>query len=119
MHQRMELAELLNRCDTAIRNGEPIRSLDWDKVARMIKDHGTECVIYAGIMEDWMNTVDMIYDRGEVIIDHRAHTSSVWGTPTIEVYVEDKGYKICGLDGFVMYGEEPSDTWTPSALSIL
>ena len=87
------------------------------KVARHIIKIGCNCVVYAGIKEDWDSTFGIIYDHGEVHKD--AYTTSIWGTQTIEVYVEGQNKQI---DADTIYYKEDNEhihDWTAESIAIL
>lgn len=56
----MDRYECVNRCTAAFLEGNKPRNLDWEKVARYIVKIGHNCVVYAGIEEDWDNTAGII-----------------------------------------------------------
>lgn len=49
----MDRYECVNQCTAAFLEGNKPRNLDWEKVARYIVKIGHNCVVYAGIEEDW------------------------------------------------------------------
>ena len=114
----MDIDRCINQYNAAVRNGNKPRNLDWEKVARHIIKIGCNCVVYAGIEEDWDSTVGIIYDHGEVV--HKdAYTTSIWGTPTIEVYVEGQNKRI---DADTIYYKEANEhihDWTAESIAIL
>ena len=114
----MDTYECINQCNAAFFNGNKPRSLDWKKVARHIIKIGCNCVVYAGIEEDWDNTVGIIYDHGEVI-HKKAHTTSIWGTPTIEVYVEGQNKRVDADTIFYKEANEHIYDWTAESIAIL
>lgn len=114
----MDTYECINQCNAAFFNGNKPRNLDWEKVARHIIKIGCNCVVYAGIEEDWDNTVGIIYDHGEVI-HKEAYTTSIWGTPTIEVYVEGQNKRIDADTIFYKEANEHIYDWTAESIAIL
>lgn len=115
----MDRYECVNRCTAAFLEENKPRNLDWEKVARYIVKIGHNCVVYAGIEEDWDNTAGIIYDHGEVI-HNEAYTTSIWGTPTIEVYVEGQNNK--RIDTDTIYYKEDNEhihDWTVESIAIL
>lgn len=114
----MDAYECINQCNAAFFNGNKPRNLDWEKVARHIIKIGCNCVVYAGIEEDWDNTVGIIYDHGEVI-HKEAYTTSIWGTPTIEVYVEGQNKRIDADTIFYKEANEHIYDWTAESIAIL
>lgn len=114
----MDTYECINQCNAAAFNGNKPRNLDWKKVARHIIKIGCNCVVYAEIEEDWDNTVGIIYDHGEVI-HKEAYTTSIWGTPTIEVYVEGQNKRIDADTIFYKEANEHIYDWTAESIAIL
>lgn len=58
----MDEYECINQCTAVFLEGNKPRNLDCKKVARYIVKIGHNCVVYAGIEEDWDNTAGIIYE---------------------------------------------------------
>jgi hypothetical protein len=114
----MDTYECIQQCSAAILEGNRPRVLDWEKVARYIIEIGGNCVVYAGIQEDWDNTGGIIYDHGEVV-HNEAYTTSIWGTPTIVVYIEGRNKRIDADSIFYKEANEHIHDWTAESIAIL
>lgn len=114
----MDRYECVNQCTAAFLEGNKPRNLDWEKVARYIIKIGRNCVVYAGIEEDWDNTAGIIYDHGEVI-HGEAYTTSKWGTPIIVVYIEGQNKRIDADTIYYKEADEHINDWTAESIAIL
>lgn len=94
---------------------EEQRVFDWDKAARLIKEHKPQCAI-AGLEDDFMFTGGVIYQDGKPAYDERTYLSSTWAIP--QLIMDSEVY-----DCFRMQSELPEQDaetkWPASALAIL
>lgn len=112
--------EIIRRRDQAMAEGRKPKCLDWKKVAYLINDLDGACIVDAGIKEDYNSMSDTIYCCGEVELGHAAHTTSVWGTPVIEVYRRNGNEtEVKTYEDFYIETDNPVENWTPKALMIL
>lgn len=58
--------------------------MDWNKVKKIIEEN-PKSTICAGLMEDWNNTSDLIYSKGDYYNGDYVYGSSVWATPIVDV----------------------------------
>ena len=96
---------------------------DWDKAASYIKlafERWPNCVIEAGLQNDWGYTAGIIFENGKPTIDNYTYLSSNWATPTLVVLVD--GEEIEEIPCFTFEHEsrfESDSKWDETSLSIL
>lgn len=59
-----------------------MKYLNWDKVREIIRKNPNS-VIQVGLLEDWNNTGDIIYNKGEYPYHYHVYTQSTWATPIV------------------------------------
>lgn len=79
------------KIDIATKKRGRMKYLNWDKVRELIKKN-PDSKIQVGLLEDWNNTGDMIYNKGEYPYMYYVYTKSTWATPIVIV---DKQKYIC------------------------
>jgi len=57
-----------------------VNTLDLEKLNEFVTDR-QPVEVSAGVLDDWFWTAATVYENGEYMQDHRAHTYSSWGTP--------------------------------------
>lgn len=98
-----------------LNRGREMRVFDWDKAARLIREHKPSCAT-AGLSTDMEWTSGIIYEDGEAISNSYTYLSSTWAKP---VLLLDDGEEI---DCYVMESETEWDAhtkWPQSAINIL
>lgn len=63
-------------------SGAAMRTFDWDKAARIIKDR-KPAKASAGLESDYEWTCGTIYENGELVTDSYTYLSSNWATPML------------------------------------
>ena len=97
--------------------GQPQRTFDWDKAARLIAERKPK-VAEAGLSEDWEWTGGEIYRDGAPVKadDTYVYLSSNWATPALML----DGDKVeCWVAEKDAPGWGPKTYWPESALAIL
>lgn len=64
-----------------------MKYMDWQKVQQVVNDH-PDSVICAGLMEDWNNTIGLIYAKGKYYNGY-VYGCSCWATPIVDVDGEE------------------------------
>ena len=88
---------------------------DWDKAARLIKDHGAKNAS-AGLRSDWEWTGGSILTEGEPDMEAYTYLSSTWAVPEIEI--DGVLYDCYRMASEVPDWDEKTK-WPESALAIL
>ena len=95
--------------------GKELKVFDWDKAARLIKEHNAK-EASAGLEMDWEWTGGEIFRNGKPVLDSYTYLSSTWATPELEIDGEV-------FDCYTMQSETDGwdyDTkWPESAIKIL
>jgi hypothetical protein len=87
-----------------------INIFDWDKLYKFIAER-KPIDVDAGILCDWCNTADTIYEDGEFIYNNDAITHSFWATPGFKATMENEDVievecsKTISGDELVEYGK--------------
>lgn len=113
-------ADLLSKRDVAAAAGKPIRTLDWDKAAAILKDRKAVNAS-AGLGEDWYYTAGTILKDGKPVPDREgAYLSSCWATPTLRIENDDGSYENveCACLESASPGWGCDTNWPQSALNI-
>lgn len=94
--------------------GRDSRVFDWDKAARMIREHKPKEAV-AGLASDMEWTAGVIYRDGKIVDDEYTYLSSTWATPVL--LLDDEEH-----DCFVMKSETTFDSgtkWPDTARAIV
>jgi hypothetical protein len=64
--------------------GKPMRVFDWDKAARLIREHKPRTAS-AGLRSDWEYTGGAIYEDGKIVTDSYTYLASTWAIPELDL----------------------------------
>jgi hypothetical protein len=96
--------------------GQEMKVFDWDKCARLIKEHDPTTAS-AGLIEDWFWTGGIIYRDGKIVDEDDMYTylASTWATPTL--VMDDEEYPCYVMQSKTEWDEETY--WPESSRNIL
>lgn len=102
--------------------GKPLMVFDWDKAARLIRQHKAE-EASAGLQNDWEWTGGRILADGKIVPREKTYTylASTWAIPELKITLSDGSHRV--FECYKMQKDTPnwnSDTyWPKSAVKIL
>jgi hypothetical protein len=77
----------------ARKNGNKMKTFDWDKAAQIIKEKlkiDNNLIAEAGLEGDWNYTGGVIFEKGQPNIDDYTFLSSNWAIPTLIINNEEE-----------------------------
>lgn len=112
---------LVNNAVEAKKNGEKMKSFDWNKAAEIIKEKvklHPDLNAEAGLQNDWAYTGGVIFQNGKPTNDDYTFLSSIWAIPSLILSWDDEEQE--EIPCFEQEGKYNSESkWNDESISIL